>query len=77
MGDDIGVLVNKDRGSILVCKRAAGEDDWRTVSNWGAAEVPAESQSTLIALVELSGRVLEVELVPNQQPPAAVKRALE
>lgn len=76
-GDEIGILVTKEKGGILVCKRAAGDDEWRTVVNWGAAEVPAESRSQLIALVELSGRILEVELVLNQQPPVAVRRALD
>merc|ERR1719401_1652078 len=68
-GDELGLLVTngtvkgqKAKGSIKIYKRSHPDDEWQCHLEWEAA-IP-DPEGDLFALLELSGRLAEVELLP-------------
>jgi len=70
-GDLLGVLVTQPTGSIAVMTKQIKDKGWTCLVNWDAG-VP--TPGSCYALLELSGRLCEVEVRPNERPPLAVTR---
>lgn len=64
-GDELGVLVTKPHGALSVWRRKSSEDAWELLVCWDAK---IDHANGLYAALELSGRLVEVELVQRQPP---------
>jgi len=73
-GDELGFLVTKDTGAILLFRRSDRYDEWTCMVHWDA-NVP--DYKNCIALLELSGAILEVELLHGRQPPPVIDRPVD
>lgn len=69
-GDELGFLVTRAIGSVAVFRRPRGGDEWICIVHVDT-RIP-EPHDQLHALLELSGRLLEVELLWRAPPSAPV-----
>lgn len=71
-GDLLAALVTQPVGGFAVLRKRPSEKGWTCLVHWAAA---MPTGSACHALLELGGRLAEVELCPGEKPPLAVSRA--
>lgn len=71
-GNILGVLVTRETGALRVYQKLTPSKDWSQFVEW-QAEIP-EPCGTLFPLIELSGRLAEIKLLPRQAPPTMRSR---
>jgi hypothetical protein len=70
-GDELGLLVVKETGAIAMFRRANRWEDWTCLVHWDA-KMPDRRQC--FAWLELSGAIVEVELLHGRQAPSSIQR---
>lgn len=73
-GDELGVLVTRAEGAVVIFRRPDRYADWTCMVHWDAG---VDEPSRCFALLELSGAILEVELLQGRQPPPSVEREID
>lgn len=71
-GDQLGVLVTRSEGSLVLLRRSARNPEWECIVNWPAR---IDHTQRCFALLELSGAITEIKLVRTLEPPESVARA--
>lgn len=73
-GDEVGFLVTKDKGAVALFRRADQYAEWTCLAHWDAKVTDVRH---CFALLELSGSIVEVELLHGRQAPPSVERDLD
>jgi len=73
-GDEIGLLVLKDTGALTMFRRSDRYAEWTCMLHW---EARISDPQHCFALLELSGSILEVELLHGRQPPSFIERDVD
>merc|ERR1712070_982970 len=73
-GDEVGLLVTKDTGAIALFRRDGRYADWTCMVHWDAK---VTNYKHTFALLELSGAIVEVELLYGRQAPSSIERDLD
>jgi len=65
VGEEIGIFVTRQHGALVIWRRRSNEENWELLVQWDAH---IDNTNGVYAILELSGRLLEVELVQRQPP---------
>jgi hypothetical protein len=74
-GEELGVLVVQATGALALFRRKPFAAEWTCIVHWDAC-VPEASRSQLFVLVELGGRIEEVQCLWCP-PPSELDRPLD
>lgn len=73
-GDEVGLLVTKADGAVVVYHRPDQDSEWKCLVHWDAK---VTDHKLCFALFELSGAILDIELLHGRPAPTSIGRDID